>query len=358
MRPATPSPDSAVPKSPGVRLAYRVGLLQGALALFCALGAALYLQAPSGLLAKSTPVASSEDFQWYDWASENDMIADQGRGGGSPDIVRLNVRTGERERLAELTRSLGVASCWTIDTLSQSKQQIHCFGAVGRVNSHEFFTLSGARRSYPDAKDEIGRFHGAWGPDSRTWTFVHGDGGYLEFGVLSVGSSPDRRDFRIRVGAELHAANIEGVLNNGHVLVSEGARRLNPVRCFQLFEYDLEKHCIVKTYRIELPFTADVGDSALSPSRDRIAFLLETADYPNALSRALGRLFGRSSGQVQSLFVAPLQSAGSPTFLGSEVLTEDVRGDKQTEISDLRWVPGEKRLSYVFRNAVWTAPTE
>jgi len=327
--------------------------------LLCTMGVFLFLRGSPGLLDHSTGVPIVKDVGWYDWLSKTEMLAITS-GSLRGMIFRIDTRTGLVSELNAHLSGLSVVYAFTTDGLSPNKRWLHCKGAVGRVNTHEFFTLTGAHRNYVDgpySKDEIGEFEGAWGPDSRTWVYLHQEDASLRFGELTVEGPKRRREYRVNAGTEFHQPRIESVLRNGHVLVREGESRLNPQQTFRLFEYDLRGEKLVNKYAIALPFTVGVYGSALSPPGNRIAFLLETIDPPVGLSVWLNRLTRKPSGPVMSLWIANLDGSHL-RLLGSEALRVDRINGEEAEIGCLRWLSDGKRLSFIFRDKLWTIPAD
>ena len=196
---------------------------------------------------------------------------------------------------------------------------------------------------------------GAWGLDGRTWVYLHREDEYFRIGEFRFDGPKYRREHRMKGRDELIMPRIERMLINGNVLVRD--QSINSFEAFRLFEVDVCGRQPVKMHVVPLPFTAEVGDSAVSPTGDRIAFLLSTQHPPTGSTAIVSRFTHSRTGPTVSLCVSRLDGT-RPRSLGSEELRVDRENGPEAEIGQLRWLPDGKRLSFVFRDTLWTIPDD
>lgn len=333
----------------------------------CLAGAWLVLCGSPGLLSRSTCVLDAKDLD-CEWISDTEVLTF--RPQIAPTFRAIDIRTKSGRTLSELTHGFAATYAITSDGLSPNKRWIHAEGL--RVSAtNEFFGLAGARRSYPEdrpSKDEMAvpmegprsemsAVTSAWSFDSRAWMSLNRYGGFLWFREFTVEGPKSNRQFSIKASSESSELGMVRELQNRHVLVQELRVSPIPARSFRLIEYDLNNRRLFAIHSITLPFTAEIGASALSPAGDQVAFVLTNRTVASGPIALIYSLLRRTPDPVMSLWVARLDGTGLRS-LGSETLRPDRVTGTEYGLWGLKWLPGGKRVSFSFRDSLWTAPVD
>ncbi len=125
---------------------------------------------------------------------------------------------------------------------------------------------------------------------------------------------------------------------------------------FEIVEYGLDTTLHLTQKRsVAPPRAKTIEETKISPTGDRIAWLVDAAHVDPVLAR-LRRLlpFLQTSVQPhQELWVSRLDGTGMRVVGQVPILG---RNRKPPQVSDLRWLPDGKHLSFAYDDALWTVP--
>lgn len=321
------------------------------LAVICAIGLVVILhslaQAPH-LLGRSTRRITLSNGGWYDWKSDSEVMLVQDCQGG-PDVSTINTQTGVASRFVALSGRMAAYGCHGDYSLSPDRKTVHCFGRIGRKEYHSFFSLVEGP-TISDATNEICRYDGEWDRGKMTWTSVSSRDGRLTFSRIAVQGYVETVSVAIP-GDEISYPIIECISPDEHALVIDGERMMD-VDTLEVYDFDLRRQVLAGIYNVKLPSVCNVRVvrvSATGASVAVVTYLPNSATGPLFFMRRLIR--SQISGD-ESLWVARL-GGGPPREIGSmPVASGLVQGSG--DICDLRWLPGDRELSYVYRDAIWT----
>lgn len=299
------------------------------------------------LTTQATRITAAKEWRWYDWESRSKVLV--GRlNGDRLGLYEMGLTGRERQATYawESVRSGKIAS---IDGLSPNKKWLHCIGYMAPTPVHEFVSLAGSRTLYPRDTME----QGAFSPDSRDWFYVHTDGGgILRFGELGVSQHRKMHEELVTLQSHHALPKITSVLGHRHVIVTEvgGAKQL------VLEEVDLESKKLVHTYSFQCPLGGALSDSTLSPSGTSVAFLQlsESQSVPGGAQS----LNGSPTEPVirQSLWVGQLNGNHTLRCLGVIDVPNSSQFSESDTLAQIRWLPDGKRLSFLYKRALWTVP--
>lgn len=167
-------------------------------------------------------------------------------------------------------------------------------------------------------------------------------------------TGPKRRtETTIAIGNDFDFAGIEGFTSDGHVIVSDFARRATTFRTLDLYECDPGTRRLVRKHVIRLPWEGEVGASALEHSGRRIVFTLMSQPAANRYTRLLKPINIDMTHLSVSLWISGLDGEGL-RCLGAVPLESVAREDQ--DISDVKWLPDGKRVSFICHRSLWTIP--
>jgi hypothetical protein len=194
--------------------------------------------------------------------------------------------------------------------------------------------------------------HGFWLRDSRRWVELvshYGKGGYTITRAV-VHSVDDPLAAREIPTPGLEDGLVLGLTGEDRFLIRHGVARedLAPVR---FSEVALEgSTASLRPFDIHVPGGLSVSDVELSPGGDRLAWVLAK----HGRSRELPGMY---SLRVSSIHGEAVREIGR-----TRGLVETARGGRKRPFyywpQAIRWVPGEERLSFVFRGELFTVPVQ
>jgi hypothetical protein len=125
----------------------------------------------------------------------------------------------------------------------------------------------------------------------------------------------------------------------------------------QMADYSLlSASTTVHNSTIRLPMSSGVLDVALSSKGDRLAWLLGYDDEPPGFLWWLHQLLPSFPWHPQrrvGLWVSRLDGSGM-----AEIGHQPALPDGQQEVSHLQWLPGDKQISFLYKDALWTVPAD
>jgi hypothetical protein len=153
------------------------------------------------------------------------------------------------------------------------------------------------------------------------------------------------------------SASEVGITDRDHLLLARWNDK--PADSINLYEASVTvPEAAVRKYSVRLPLKVLLRGVAISNDGKRLAWLLQYAYVPPLaawLHRALPRISAQSR-VTQSLWVSRLDGTGMV-----EVGHLPIADEKEAEKAGnrlLRWLPGGRRLSFLYQDALWTVPVE
>jgi hypothetical protein len=297
---------------------------------------------PPALLEIATPIAPAQGWEWYDWRSSGKILFTR-RGAKAP-LEDWDVRTGRTTPISISPGSTDIIGDH-IEGQSPDKRW------VNYAQGHEFRSIEGEKRFYPDVEEPDRT--GCWTPDSQSWRYVHQDYDHvLAFHRLSIVGAKSKSTAVIGVPSDWNVGwpEIEGFALDGDAIIAEKATAMSPVTSFDLWEFDLRTKWYDRKISIPLPRAGEIGASALSPARDRIAFTLLMPPLDTAISQLMSRLRFPKHLPTEGLWIGTLDGK-PPRCLGITNVKE-----LWSEVGDIRWLPDGKHLSFLMHDRLWTIP--
>lgn len=196
--------------------------------------------------------------------------------------------------------------------------------------------------------------HLQWLDDSRHWIeFANGPSVI----VHSIDSPRANRQFPIVRNSPLNdSAVFPVVISEHHCLVSNWRDDVDaPQSSIHIFDLNLAAGGMpVHTYTVHFPSGTKVAELVFTPQGDRIAWLLQR-DYIPLEARWLHRMFPAfrvARHTLESIWVSRIDGSDM-----HEIGFEEThpRPEVGTEIRGIYWLPGGKRLGFLF-NEFWTVP--
>ncbi|HZT40651.1 MAG TPA: hypothetical protein VFA07_00610 [Chthonomonadaceae bacterium] len=242
--------------------------------------------------------------------------------------------------------------------------------AGGANNPFRTLTLSlnGSRRIVWPAWSET-RFdmirQPFWLPDSRHWAEIVYDHTSHTFLAAVYGLDGKHYTGVIARGRWLWSGEVHGITQSGSVLIRKFNTPALPKRLVQIMEWDLQGilahrangSAHARTISIRMPAnTEEVSgpDPRISPQGDRLAWVLtlENAHPEPAWLQRLWALFGQRQRKTFGLWVSHLD--GSQL---REIGHINYQPDDEVP-QDIRWTPDGKRLSFLYKGALYTVPVD
>jgi hypothetical protein len=293
------------------------------------------------LLDRATRIMLMQNRQWYDWYSENELLVSHRGNYWIKGLDKVKIPSGDISPILPLASQFAASEVVDVVGLSPNKKWIVCHGFQGKSPSYEFFSLDGRKRSY----EEEG-MKGCWTKNSGSWLSSHPQ---LLIKQMTVEGTPRINEIDIKVDGE---PNILGTLPNGHILLVEGAvGELSAT--VDLLECDLQQRTILRKISIPLPSQAYSDYIVLSPSGKQIVVELRMPKSQSWLSRLLDRLHIRSSSPSMSIWMGELDGQGLRPMGSLDPAKSDTQEDY---VSDIRWLPDGKHVSFVYRGILWVIP--
>lgn len=207
----------------------------------------------------------------------------------------------------------------------------------------------------------------AWMPDGKQWIVSRNDGDYLN----SLDDKPARKLDTSSLSA--WAPFVLGVNAQGRAISTLGSDMFEPPAPFQgrnslryptaiLTEFDpLAPSRNPKTLKVTMPPDSVRGQLVLSPQADSILWIVEKqgSGFSDWISRLQYGYYRPYSGD-QALYVSQLNGTGMREIFSGPT-QRSKRGANVSMIrplSDIRWLPDGKRISFVHHDALYIAPVD
>jgi hypothetical protein len=319
------------------------------------------------------------------WLSDHDAILLIYHSDGDHfEFTHLNADTGSQTSMVALNRKYAtLLKATTITPLMRFPNDMHrveihipinCSmssdkqwlffcgsGSGGNVYKAPFATtLDGSREiSFPDADLP---YKPLWLHDNRHWIEPVYDFTTEGEPVLPVKANfhdlGDPKQMRsISITGTIPGEILGGITKSDRLLqLDEGAFKA-PATTVKMADYAiLPSANAVHRYRLRLPMMANVSDVVISPGGGRLAWLLEYDSTP-PLTALLHRFIASvplHSSRMIGLWVSNLDGSEMTEIGHMSVLPTRQNLDY---IGELQWLPGEKRLSFIYRGGLYTVET-
>lgn len=315
--------------------------------------------APPPLLPLAHRIMSATDWQEYDWMSSEEVLAFVGTSS-DPKPRMIHITSGQ-DYFLEFFPDLFAHRpnrAHLYMTLSPDRQSVlwyECPVVAGHSDRWVVAALDGKQMINVAFPREIGSpGDPVWAPDSRRWAMLWDDArkGPVCY-VFSVEKRSLVREIPLPQAGKKEEGKvirwIVGFTQSGHILSSvaqeDGSDKVEMLECASAGKQE-EPH----RYTIRLLKPAVVNDCILSPKGDRLAWLLEERKKPSADKDAAG-------GARLELWISRRDGSGLQAMGFMDIASENV---KRTEWypSQLSWLPDGKRLSFIYKDALYTVPVE
>lgn len=190
-----------------------------------------------------------------------------------------------------------------------------------------------------------------WMPDSRRWVELQqvyrNDAYKFTYAVIHSLDHPQGvRKVRI---SSLADGMVAGISRSSQVVVHTDDRQQEASSHADFAEIGLDsKAASARKYRIRLPHEARLWEVVMSPQGDRLAWLLsrnrESKGLPDMYSLWVSDLKGGHMREIGHVEAQSEKTTSSPT------------GDRTHAPQTVRWTPGGKRLSFLYKDALYTVP--
>jgi hypothetical protein len=291
-----------------------------------------------------TPVSNNHPYYW--WLADHEIMLFRDPARSDWTLVRVNESTKRQQPLSALTRLFARSGGkpGSIQVSPDGKWMLWTNAAGGTVVSR----TDGARHfDYPPGKPSEKR----WMCESVRWIELVHDGKFFSYAVMHDIVNPHKAQRRVLVPSipcTREFVDVAGMrpTADDHILAGlwngqEG--NLNPAGIIAL---NMNAHLsAVGQYRLDPPHAADRAELEFAPLYGRLAWVLEYGPGLSALVGASGQtglwvtdMFGWKSRELGSLETSPDDSSSSRPV-------------------SIQWTPDGGRLSFVYRDALWTVPT-
>jgi hypothetical protein len=300
------------------------------------------------LLPRATRIVRiSNAYPFYWWVSDNEILTFRDPGHDDWTLLRLDVNARQGKPVEELTR-LFAKSGGRPDSVQVAPdgKGILWTGAQGGTI---VATVDGARHfEYPPGEPGEKR----WMFDSGHWVELVREGTQFTHAIFHEMDRP--RESRVKpvlpaVVARPDAIDVAGMAatTDGHVLVTfwnGQAGKIDPARIVALsFTANTSE---IGRFLLHPPHDVDRGALVFSPLYGRLAWVLE---YQPPLSTLTGER------TRTGLWVSSMQDWKAHE-IGSLETTRDGKGGSGPFA--VQWSPDGGRLSFVYRDALWTVPAD
>lgn len=324
------------------------------------------LAAVSGWKEPSSPSGPEPTPKIYFWTTQGDLLHLEQNPDGSTAVLRDHLtlfNTLQHAPAPSLQFPAGTVVLGpTPDgsgllygqthTLNKSGIEVHLLDANGK-NDRRLSALWMA--------------NAVWMPDGKRWIVSRVEGDYLN----SLDGTPSQ---------ELNTASLSarppfvlGVNPQSHAISTLGSDQFEPPAPFQrgnslryptavLTEFDpVAPAHNPKSWNVTMPPQSVRGKLVLAPQADRILWIVQK--QTSGLSSWLSRLqftYNRSYSGDQAIYVSQLNGAGMKEIFAAPSQRQG-RGPMTTiklPLSDIRWLPDGKRISFVYRDDLYIAPVD
>jgi len=341
----------------------------GALILCLLLATGRYSRKRS-LLEQSTRVVDSHDGwrQPYRWISDHQILVDHWQE--EEPLYTYDIRTQQEVCLKALNQKLNRGHCTSdMDWLRVSPDGTRLLWSqfssspvhgIWMDGSH-FFTEVPPRNSEIPPWTEV-----RWTEDSRHWVaFAKSPSGATEARIYYDGD-PAHKPTIVPVAASDHSVPLETIdldttqslVLGDHILACAAYDTERDKGSAEIVDIGIGAHVTgLKTRHITLPPHAYIEDIVLSPQGDRIAWLLSMRGGPDwllQLQRRIPRVHLQAE-RVEGVWISRIDGAEMHEISRREV---DTKHRFPPRLDQLQWVPGSKRLSFMYQDALYTVPAE
>jgi len=306
------------------------------------------------LLTLATQAVPKERFSGpqFAWLSDNQYAT---FGKDNRTLCRYSLANGSR---TQLLASLDSRSWCSNIQASPDGRWLHWTKCTGgpRYGSwfriQEYFTHTDDGRTYQDAYS----LWGPWEPDSR-----HILGLTILRESLVIFDPFANRISRTLPLASGVSSNLGNSIEVAPDRLLEISQENNTKESIEVCEYGVDKTLhLTHKWLVSPPHDTTIGTIAnirLSPTGDRIAWLVDSAQVDSGRA-ALHRLLPFVSVPMQlrqELWISRLDGKGM-RLVGQTLLK--TRSGNEVRITDLRWLPNGKRLSFSYEDALWTVSVQ
>jgi hypothetical protein len=332
----------------------------------------VYLALPrqQSLIDRSTRIAGfSRRGRSYAWQSDRAIIGFQWDAAGDELPVSVDTRTGvmmpvikaANPKFADI-----ISGC----LVSPDGKRLLWYGYSTNIKepwrilnlaSGELFT---PMQKLPKFAMYGGDDFAAWLPDSRHWAALVPDGSGADIFISSAETRTGAPGITIRVPlpnsplsnasfANWYSYRLAGIAPNGHAIMT----RWRPGKdcALDICDFALTPGATAKTTTLTWPAGVTTWEEvSLSPKADRFALIEHTGGYGKR-PRWLERLFPPRF--TMKLIVRKLDGMDRRE-IGSIVTDEAPSPMNDDAPSSLRWTPDGKKLSYIYKDYLYTVPAD
>ena len=327
------------------------------------------------LLEQSMRVVGAQDGwqQPYRWLSDHQFIIERWQKPVSPSqqppgLYIYDIHTRKETFLRSLSQALEKANYgYNPNSLRISPDGTRLlwfefsdavYGAC--FDGSHFFTFPA-----PRDQDNSNWIQVRWASDSRHWVVVRNQHGAIQ-GLVYDGdpshkpkvvpvTASDQSDLWDKIGIYDDDFYTPLILNDHFLMCKVGNQATRKV---DVLDIRIGAHTTgLKTPSIQLPPDVGISEIAISPQGDRIAWNLTMPAAPKwvlALKRWVRHTHGEGE-HVEGLWVSRIDGT-EMREIGRREMKSD--GGSEPRLYQLQWVPGSKRLSFMFDSALYTVPVE
>lgn len=320
---------------------------------------------PDYLLDHATRVVYTGDwmrmFHDYYWLSDHAFLFTANMGQDTapdPMVCRYDTRTRRRRAVPALARqTYGLSQKHSQVALSPDRRSI----LWADMDSQQFLALGVDGYSRVRWPLQTGRWplqsqlgYVRWMPDSRHWVDFQWGGDYdRTSGVVIHDRRNPQRLHRTPAGSLSKLETPEPFIKpDGSFLVNSWDGTTDISRTVAIYEGDMaHRQQPLRRHKIALPPDAAVSEAEFSPSGDRIAWLLESETGFGETQSPSG------TGATKQVAVWVCRTDGRAMRCVGRV-TVPLETAWYDAPKATHWLPNEKRLSFLYGNALWTVPVE
>ena len=206
-----------------------------------------------------------------------------------------------------------------------------------------------------------------WMPDGKHWIVSRTDGDFLNsfdgtpFRKLSTESSLQGAPFVLGVNRQAHAV---ATLGNDWFEAPDPSHQAVGVNYPALFLQEFDPNAPSRTpkkWQVQAPSWCSKGQIVFSPQADRILWIVEKK--PSAFTVWIERMrLGKKQAVVgdEAVYVSRTDGSGMKELCSAPAEKRKWRGLVliSKPLSDIRWLPDGKRISYVYKDSLYIAPVD
>jgi hypothetical protein len=313
------------------------------------------------LLERATKVAALGEWERdYFWLSDREFLLFRPTPGTrlGDRLYRHDVVTGQEEPLTALTRLYNQTNDWvTSEEVSPDGKWL----LWADTKDHAFAATLDARRLL-QWRLEIGFDPVHWEGDSRHWIELVRtyDDKHAVLHDVQMPHSRTRLEFGSADVIGWNDACEERILSERHMLIwfSNGSMDSE----FSPIFYDISLNKATKPtrmYNLPLPPGAICSEMEFSSQGDRVALLLRfkrVALFDSWLHRLLPA-YKPTPHSYAEIWISRLDGSSMRELAHTEHTDESNPGRNRDQVlNSIHWLPDGKRLSFVYKDALWTVP--